>query len=239
MIEKFNKLDDSKKKTIIIISIIGLILLIVLLTVLKNGTDKYKNIKEDNKRDFVYTVESKEEDKYFSYVPYVNIRGSKSINDDINSYVSDFTNKEMIRLSYNYEINGKVLSLVIKTVDYGSDDIPLVYFKTYNINLETRELISDEELLENYNFNYDDVSNSIEKQFEFWYTDLLNEEYFDEEECDYDCFLENRDVENYADDVCFYIEKGNLIVYKPFVMYSIIGEESYFKEEDFKFVISK
>lgn len=239
MIKKFNELEDNKKMLVIIIIAIVLILLIVLLTVLKNGTDKYRNIKENSKKDFVYTIESKEEGKFFSYVPHVNIKDSKSINDDIDSYVSDFTNKEMIRLSYNYEVNGRVLSLVIKTVDYDTEDIPNIYFKTYNIDLKTKELISDEELLGNFNFTYDDVNSSIEKQFEFWYTDLINEEYFDEEECDYDCFLENRDVEDYMDDISFYIEKGNLVVYKPFVIHSIIGEERYFKEENFKFVISK
>ena len=41
------------------------------------------------------------------------------------------------------------------------------------------------------------------------------------------------------DDVSYYIENGNLVVYKPFVFYSIFGEEEYFKEDDFKFMIVK
>jgi hypothetical protein len=94
-------------------------------------------------------------------------------------------------------------------------------------------------MLRLYNVTYDDVYKVIEKKFKYWYKDLIKKEYFDEEDCTYDDFLGNRDVEDYMDNVSYYIEEGKLVAYKPFVFYSIIGEESYFKEKDFKFVISK
>ncbi len=241
MIEKFNKMDNNKKIPILIGGTVVIIVLVILLSYFLNKDHDYKNMKEDKNKDYVYTVDSDRKDEFFIYIPKINIKGStiENINKDIVSYLDDFIYEDMIRSNYEYEINGKVLSLVIKTVDYGNDDIPLVYFKTYNINLSNMQLLSDEELLSAYEVTLDDVSKSIEKKFKYWYKDLLKEEYFDEEDCDYECFLGNRDVENYTDDISYYIEKGNLVVYKPFVFYSIIGEEKYFKEEDFKFVISK
>jgi len=239
MIEKFMKMDNSKKIPIVICIAIVFIVAIILYVFNRNGNSDYEKLKEDSKQDFVYTINSKEKNNFFVYVPYINIKGIKSINDDIDSYMLSFINEDMVRSAYEYEINGKVLSLVIKTVNYDVDDVPEVYFKTYNLNLDTLELINDGDLLVNYELTIDDVSNSIEKQFKYWYKDILKEKYFDEEECDYECFLENRDVDDYSDNVSYYIEKGKLVVFKPFVFYSIMGEEKYFKEEDFKFIISK
>ena len=241
MIEKFNEMDNKKKISIVFIVAVLIIILVIILSNFTNNSINYEKLKEDSNEDFVYTVDSEKNDGFFVYVPYVNLKGAsiKSINEDISSYMEEFADIEMIRSNYEYEINGKVLSLVIKTVDYESDDIPLIYFRTYNINLSNSELVSDGDLLNAYNLTIDDVNNTIEKQFKYWYNDLIKEEYFDEEECSYESFIANREVDNYTDDISFYIEKGKLIVYKPFVIYSIIGEEAYFKEEDFKFVLSK
>lgn len=242
MIEKFNKMDNKKK---IIIVFIVTIIIIISVILLSNSTNKdydYDSLKEDSTNDFVYTVDSEKSDGFFVYVPYINLKGSsiENINEEIDSYMEEFINGDMIRSNYEYEINGKVLSLVIKTIDYGSDDIPLIYFKTYNINLSNGELISDEELLSSYNLTIDDVSSSIEKQFKYFYEEIIKQGYqTEEEDYSYEAFLENRDVENYTDDISYSIEKGKLVVYKPFVIYSILGEEEYFKEDSFRFIISK
>ena len=64
-------------------------------------------------------------------------------------------------------------------------------------------------------------------------------EYFDPKECNYSCFLKWRDVDNYLDNITYYVEKGNLIAFKPFVFESIFGEENYFKDSDFEILIKK
>ena len=239
MIEKFNKLDNSKKIPIIISVGIILIVLVIVLSLGLKGTNT-SLVKENSKKAFVYTIDSKKNGDYFIDVPYVNIKGTsiKSINEDINSYVENFIDKDMVRLSYEFEINGKVLSLVIMAADYDTEDVPSIYFKTYNISLDTRDLLNDEDLLSAYDFSYDDVNASIEKKFEAWYEEL-KEEYFDEDECDYDCFLKYRDIGSYINDVNYYVKDGNLIAYKPFVFYSIFGEDYYFKDTDYKFEINK
>lgn len=241
MIKKFNELDNNKKILIVVSLAVILIVGIILYVYFKNENSGFKNIKENEDKELVYTINSKKNKDFFIDVPYINIKGDyiKSVNEDINSYVEEFINEEMVRLTYEYEINGKVLSLVIKVANYNTDDVPEIYFKTYNVNLDTLVLLSDDYLLRIYNTNYESVKEIIEKRFQYFYKDLIEQEYFDEEECEYECFLENRGVEDYMDDVSYYIEGGKLVAYKPFVFYSIIGEENYFKEEDLKFIIAK
>ena len=239
MIEKFNKMDNSKKIPIVIGVVAVLIIIIVLFSIFGNKGSNYDSIKENEKKSFVYTKSSSENKPFYTEIPYVNIKDI-GINEDIDSFYSDFIDNERVILSYDYNINGKVLSLVLKAVDYdNNDDVPKIYFKSYNINLQDKLLLSDDDVLGLYEVSIDDVNTKIEKKFKKWYKDIVKNGYIDEDECDYECFLEYREVENYMDDVVYSIEKGKLIAYKSFNVYSVLGEESYFKEKDFKFVISK
>ena len=241
MIKAFDKLDNSKKIPIVIGVAIVLIVFVTLVYYFKNKNVGYSDLKEDSTKAFVYTINSEKNDTYFMNVPYVNIQGAvaKEVNEDVDSFAAEFSNNEKIMLSYEYDINGRILSLLVKCVDYDVKYVPKVYFRTYNIDLENQKLLSDEELLSIYNITTTDVSNFIEKKFTYWYKDVVKQGYVEEKECDYICFLEYREVEDYLDDVVYYVERGNLVAYKPFVFYSIFGEEEYFKEKDFKFEITK
>ncbi len=241
MLDKFNRMDNSKKVPIVIFSAVILIVLIIIFSVFRNQNVGYKKIKEYENKSLVYTINSKENGIFHIEVPYLNIKDSyaKTVNEDINDFVLDFIDNEKVILDYDYNVNGNILSLVIKVVDYSEKNIPKSYFKTYNINLDTKELLYDDQVLANFNVTSLDVSNKIEKQFMNWYRDVTEKGYVEEEECDYECFLKYKEVDDYLDDVSYYIENGNLVVYKPFVFYSIFGEEEYFKEDDFKFMIVK
>ena len=241
MLDKFNRMDNNKKVPIVIGISVGLIIFIILFSYFKNNSSNFNDLREDNTKPFVYTISTKKNGIYRIERPYVNIGDSfgKSINEDIDSYISDYIEKDKLILSYEYNINGKVLSLVIKTVDYDVKNVPEVYFKTYNINLEEEKLLSDEELLSIYNLTNADVENIIENKFNKWYKDVVEKGYINEEECDYECFLNYREVDDYLDNVVYYIEQGKLVAYKPFVFYSIFGEEKYFKESDFMFILSE
>ena len=46
-----------------------------------------------------------------------------------------------------------------------------------------------------------------------------------------------RKIDDYLDDVNYYIENGSLVVYKTFEVYSKYNEEDYFTRDDFKFYI--
>jgi hypothetical protein len=243
MIEKFNEMDNSKKIPIIFsVSVILVIIVIVASYVINNNSGyNYDSIKKYSDKELVYTINSEKTGVFFKEIPYVNIDGSlgKSVNEDIDSYLYDYSDLDKIMVSYEYNINGRILSLVIKIVNYDVKNVPKVIFKTYNINLDDKVLLSDEDLLNIYNISNGDVDSIIENQFLKWYKDVQKKGYINEEECDYECFLKYREVDDYMDGIAYYIDGGKLVVYKPFVFYSIFGEENYFKEDDFEIILSE
>lgn len=233
---------DKDTKFILMISLsVFAIIFMIFFVIQRNKNDNYNNIKEDKSNYIVYTKYQKKGKVYSVYVPYVNIDSpiAKSINEDIDLFVSEFINSKKAMIAYDYNINGIILSLVVKVVDYDTKYAPQPYFRTYNINLNTLELLADEALINYYGITEGDVEVAIENQFHKYYDKIVEKKFYNEKECNYKCFLKYRDVENYSDEVVYYIEDGNLIVYKPFVFYSVYGEEDYFKEKHFKFLIVK
>ena len=114
----------------------------------------------------------------------------------------------------------------------------MIYFKSYNINLKTLELYSNDQLMNLFGINdYSDVESVIASTFENYYDDIVNKGYYHREECDYDCFLLYRGIEDYLSDISYYVRDGNLIVFKPFQPYSIFGEEEYFTDKSFEIFI--
>ena len=45
-------------------------------------------------------------------------------------------------------------------------------------------------------------------------------------------------MNGYMENINYFINNGKLYVYKPFQVYSIFGEEEYFKDTDFEFLIA-
>ena len=109
--------------------------------IVKKGFDE----KIDKRLDIVYTVY--ENDNFL--VPAINVN-DVSIND-INQKIIDKTNtylkKEGSSISYNYSINGEVLSLAIQYIELDKFKAPVVSFDTFNINLFDKHILTDEEIL--------------------------------------------------------------------------------------------
>ncbi len=233
--------DDTKKKLMIVLGAVCIILILLFYFINNRGVN-YSKIKVDKSKNIVYTLNSKvDKDLFAKEVPHLNLNFKicNDINNEIDEYVSDLYDEEFATISYNYEINGDVLSFLVKMIDYSEDYGPKPYFKSYNINLKTKKLVTDTELLDLFDYGYSDVEISIANGFNKYYKEILKEGYQEEEECDYECFLEFREVENYLDDVVFYVSHGKLYAFKPFSFYSVKGEEEYFTEEHFRFLIEK
>lgn len=237
--KKFSRLDDSTKKTIIIIGCILISTLIIVLSFAQRSTDNFKNIKLNKNQYLVYSKLEQSDDTYPKYVPYINIKGDiiKQVNSDIDSFIANYVESDKALITYEYNINGIILSVVVKVIDYKIDYAPEIYFRTYNVNLETKKLISDKSLLEFFQVDENQISTQIENQFKGYYADLVKEGYYEPRECDYECFLGYRDVSNYLDNLNYYVKNGNLIAFKPFIFYSIFNDEEYFKEENFEFLL--
>lgn len=237
---KSKKINNSR--IVIIFSIIVfLVVFMILFISQRKQNENYNSIKEDKNNYLVYTKYQKEGEVFSVYIPYINIDSKivKEVNEDIDLFTSEFINSKKAMISYEYDINGIILSVIIKIVDYDTEYAPEPYFRTYNINLDTLELISDEALLEYFNISDTDVEMKMENQFQAYYEKIVEKGYYTKEECDYNCFLKYRGIDNYIDRVSYYIEDGSLVVYKPFVFYSVFGEEDYFKDKHFKFLIVK
>lgn len=236
-----NKIDKDTKFILMVSISVFVIIFIIFYASQRGKNDNFNNIKEDKSNYLVYTKYEKKGKIYSTYIPYVNIDSEivKSVNEDIDLFVSEFMSSKKANISYDYDINGIILSLVIKIVDYDTNYAPQPYFRTYNINLNTLELLSDEALFNYFGITEGDAEAAIEKQFNYYYDKIVEENYYTRQECNYKCFLKYREVDNYLDRAVYYIDDGNLIAYKPFVFYSVFGEEEYFKDKHFKFLIAK
>lgn len=241
--KKINFWRLSNKNKGLIIIIVSVILIIVLLSFLylKKQKENYNNIKENKNNYLVYTKYSNSNSNYPKNIPYVNIKSSviKTVNEDIDLFLENFVDETKCFISYEYGINGIILSLIVKVTDCSSEYAPEVFFRSYNINLSTLEVISDESLLDFFGIDDSTVEKLIESQFKNFYLELVEEEYYVPEECDYKCFLEYRNVDDYMSNLNYYVMDGNLVAYKPFVFSSIYGDEDFFNDDDFIFVLAQ
>lgn len=230
--------SDTKKILIIFITVFVIIFLIVYIFIRKDG-DNYNEIKADKSKYLIYTKYEKTNTNYPKHVPYLNIKGDaiQQVNKDIDLFANDFKKVDRCILLYEYDISGVILSVVLKAVNHNVEFAPEVYFRSYNINLSTLEVISDDALLNFFGTNEENVAGLIENKFRYFHQEIVKEDFYKADECNYECFLNYRNVQNYMDNVSYYVKNGDLIAYKPFVFFSIYGEEDYFEDKDFEFMI--
>ncbi len=196
----------------------------------------YNDIKE-KRGSIVYTRYTRTYKEVTTIVPYINLKSSiignlnKEIVDMANGYLQNKNNV----ISYDYKISGDILSIVIQINCYDRP-LPEVFFRTYNINLAEQRMIGEDELLDLYGIDEEDVSAKIKEKFEYFFKDERDKKIFDEE-CDYNCFLYMRGIKNYTDNINYFVDNSKLYVYKEFNIYSIYNEEKYFKNTDFKIEI--
>lgn len=234
----------NKKYSKIIPIIIGTILIILLIWYYfyNNKNKNFNYLKLDDSKYLVYTIyENSNDDNTLTEVPVINVDAevASKINKEITSEMTEFLNESGNKVTYEWELNGVILSLVLKMVDNNTEYNPEVKFKTYNVNLETLEQVSDSDILELYDIDEKTVAYNIQEQFKKFYEESGKEGYVDSNECDYACYLKWRGVTDYMDNINYYIKDGKLYVYREFQFYSIFGEEEFFTEEDFLFYITK
>ena len=142
---------DTKK----IYAYVGAIVAIafIIFTFYYNSTNvNYNNIKQDKGAYLVYTKYSDTSTKYTKEVPYVNLKAEvfKAVNKDILLFCDKYMDQEKSVITYEYDVNGIILSVVVKVINNATTYAPEPYFRTYNINLETEEVISPQSVLEFY-----------------------------------------------------------------------------------------
>lgn len=226
----------------------GVILIVALLIgnyLYKNYYSNYNYIKEDKSRYLVYTFDtSTNRHNMHNEIPYINIASedARLVNQAIQTYVKSFLKNKNNLMVYDSQLNGEVLSVLLRMSDYSAGySFPDVTFHTYNFNLNNQTLMNNEELLSIFNVSEEEVKAKIEAQFKEYYREEVNKGFLIEQECDYNCFLSWRGIENenYLDSVYYYVENGSLLAYRPFNVYSVYGEEEFYTEESYAFSITK
>lgn len=228
-------LDRSKAIKLLILCVLAIIVIIAT-QIYKSYMKNFNYMKVDRGEHIVYARYNQNSKE----VPYVNINSSdvKSLNDSIVDYCNNYVNSDDIKIKYEYSINGNYLSLVIKVIN--NKELPSkMIFKTYNVSLKNRTVLTDQDLTDYFKVNNDIVSARIHNRFLEMYKDEVAQGYIEEMECDYTCYLGYRGVTDYLEDINYYIKDGKLVVYKPFIYSSIFGEEEYFTEDSFIFELTE
>lgn len=239
--EMISNLSISNKKVLIFSSALIFIVIILVFFYIQTINTNYRKIKIDKHKHIVYKKLEIQDEIYPKYIPYINIDSpdANNANIDIDSLTNKYIDNNKTIISYEYNISGDYLSLVLKAEDYSVNVGPKVEFKTYIFNLNNKKIVSDAELLEMFNISNSDVSRIIEYDFRNFYEDLVSEDYYRNINCNYSCFIKHRGVGNYIENVSYYIKNGDLVAYKPFIIYSSLNDGEYFNPDNYEFMITE
>lgn len=208
-----------RKRPIIFFAIVLVCILFILFYAFYfRHSNTYDRLKIDKSQYFVYTISEEEKGYYYQYKPFVNIKGEigNYINQDIELFFSSF-DKDDICITYDSNVSGKVLSLIVKVEDYSyADSAVIYYFQSYNVNLEKNEIVDNDTLFSYFDLTSDVVYSMFNQKLEEYYYELVNDGAISRS-CNYECFLNDRGFEDGNDDVEFYVKEGKLIAYKPYI----------------------
>ena len=227
-------------KPLLIIAIILLIVSIILLF-LNNGISKdYQDLKINKSKNYVYTKYKNTSNE--AYVPKINVKINNidSINAEIEQLTKSYltSTNSLKTVTYRYNLWQDYLSVVLMFRDENSSNELTYSFKTYVISLKEERVLSDSEAMEVFNISSDTVGKKLASLMYGKYLDEIDKGYFTKSECDFKCYITNREITSYLDGNNYYIENAKLVVYKSFNAYGKFHEENYFTRDDFKFYIN-
>ena len=107
-----------------------------------------------------------------SNIPYFKV--SNSFYDEINEEIMyEFLLRACYQngiVDYSVSINDDILSLALNISYESVNDLTYVEYKTYNINIETNEMVDNSYLLNKYNKTLDEVTNVVmERLLDYYY----------------------------------------------------------------------
>ena len=230
---KLDKIQLSNSTIIgIIIAVSFILVALIAYGIVRLNSNDIKITKEDSSKEIVYTIYANS--NYHQEVPYINLKGDiyKQINDNIQDIAGEYLDKETGAITYDYNLNGNYMSLVLVITEL-SGDVPRNNFYTYNIDITNKQLLSKEALIDYYKTNTEEIKNRVIYELEKAYKEKIDKGVFTEESCDFDCYIswrgsQNLDPENYS----YYIKDGYLAAYVPFEQYEAFGDDESFDEVD-------
>ena len=244
--KKKKKITKSNKNIPLIIccTILFAVLIILLILFINYQMNKLSITKSDASKPYIYTVFSEEnpyEDDTYYEVPTINLVGNDydRLNQAVMNNYQSVSEKGDYDYYYKCNLSGNTLSLLISYAYYEDNELKR-YFESIIIDLHKDKILNKSDILNDFNVDESQINIYLESKFKSIYTDIIKKGYYTSKECDYTCFLNNRKItDNYLDGIAYYIENGSLIGYKYFNFESEYGEEDYFVESDYRFVIKE
>lgn len=237
------KIIEEHKKIIIICTI--LLLLTVCLFLMQTITSHTSNHKTVRGNDFVYTKETNtSKTGKISYLPVINLDfdGVSNYNTAIEkAYESSIAIEDNI-VTYQYVVEKNILFLLIKFVYYDEKTKGLeTIYKSFNIDLKNGKLLLNDDILKRFGYTNKDVSYSVEKTLRQYYKEGEKKMYIDTNMCDFSCFLYNHLInkENLSGAVSLYFENNELVIYRPFILNSVLDDKKVFPPNAFQMKIIK
>lgn len=229
--------EKFKIRRYLIIGIVIVIIVLFLSYLIKSVNKNQFKTSNFIKQEANYTIQGT---KISSYLPVITIEGTDtaSVNKEIREDYDKAISSKGKSFNYQYNINKDYFSLVTITLETkDSNGYTYPVFKTYNFSLATKKLITDEELLNQFNKTYQNVSNSFEMVMKKYYQGEIDKYYLNKDECNYDCFLKRREINSYDENNHLYVENNKLKFFHGFMIFSNLGEEKFYKNINFLYTV--
>ncbi len=193
------------KKYILLFVVIFLIILVYGIYQLSRN-----NILIDKSKDIVYTSYVDEDNE--KMIPQINIkRISDTINNEIDNFTKDYINIDTNKITYKYQVNGNILSLIVIIEDYSIEGPANSSFLSYIIDLKRLKVLNNKEILDLFNYNEEDIINYMNDFFKDSYQVELDNKVINN--ITYEDYLKIHEITDFKNEIYYYIENGKLYVY--------------------------
>ena len=225
----------DKKKTIIILIIIAVIVIATQI-ILNIFTPKNKvlistYVKTLTTDDININIPCDKQILKENQIPYFKV--SNTLYDSINK---DILENSPLRvcyqngyMSYDISLNDNILSLIVYISYETENELANIEYKTYNINTDTNQIVTNRELLNKYNLTINQVNTKVLTELNKYYNYEKENELVEENITfsDYLNILEYKTVT--LDNLSLFIDKKNdLYIYKDFSLSEGMKRLDYF-----------
>ena len=159
-----------KDKIIIVLLVCIIFLFIVVGFGISKLTNNNNNYLIDSNKDIVFDHYKNEE--FDQTIPHVNIKNvDTEINNSIDEFMQPYMGKNTVTTNYHYHINGSIFTLFIFITDDNNDYSPFVHFKEYHVNLKKLKVLTNDDILNMYNYKEDEIIEQLNNKFKKFYED--------------------------------------------------------------------
>ena len=225
----------DKKKTIIILIIITIIVIATQI-ILNIFTPKNKvlistYVKTLTPDDININIPCDKQILKENQIPYFRV--SNTLYDSINK---DILENSLLRvcyqngyMSYDISLNDNILSLIVYISYETENELANIEYKTYNINTDTNQIVTNQELLNKYNLTVNQINTKVLTELNKYYNYEKENELVDQNITfsDYLNILEYKTVT--LNNLSLFIDKKNdLYIYKDFSLSEGMKRVDYF-----------